>query len=217
MPVDPRSAFWWTLAGTLALGWGWTVVQSLRNRRRRVERRERHLEGLRYLLDDKPDRALEVFLSLAASDDQTIETHFALGSLYRRRGEVDRAIKVHEHIVGRKDIDARHRESARVELARDYFRAGLYDRAEDLFEQLSGDGHDAALALDYLVRVHELQHDWTKAAATHLRLQKVAERVERSSIAHYYCELAEAALSRNEVDDALQWLDRAEEQHPSFG
>jgi len=217
MPADPGRLFWWTLAGTLAIGWGWTVVQALRHRRRRARRRGRHLEGLRYLLDDKPDRALEAFLSLAASDDDTIETYFALGSLYRRRGEVDRAIRVHEHIVDRKDIDARHREAARIELARDYFRAGLYDRAEELFEQLSGDGHDAATALEYLVRIHELQRDWTHAAATHLRLQKVAEPQQPSSIAHYYCEMAEGALSRGELEDALRWLDRADDQQQAFG
>jgi lipopolysaccharide biosynthesis regulator YciM len=171
MSVDPRSAFWWTLAGTLALGWGWTIVQSLRNRRRRARSRERHLEGLRYLLDDKPDRALEVFLSLSASDDETMDTHFALGSLYRRRGEVDRAIKVHEHIVARKGIDRRHRDAARLELARDYFRAGLYDRAEQLFNELAADARDSATALAYLVRIYERQRDWTLAAETHLRLQ----------------------------------------------
>jgi lipopolysaccharide biosynthesis regulator YciM len=217
MPADAGEVFWWTLAATLAIGWGWTIVQTLRNRRRRARRREQHLEGLRYLLDDKPDRALEVFLGLAATDDEAIDTHFALGSLYRRRGEVDRAIKVHEHIIGRRGIDARHREAARIELARDYFRAGLYDRAETLFEQLSGEGHDPATALEYLVRIHELQHDWPQAAATHLRLQRVGVPDEPSSIAHYYCELAEEALANRRVDEALRLLDQADAQQPSFG
>jgi lipopolysaccharide biosynthesis regulator YciM len=217
MPADPRSVFWWTLAGTLALGWGWTVVQSLRNRRRRARRRERHLEGLRYLLDDKPDRALEVFLSLASSDDETIDTHFALGSLYRRRGEVDRAIKVHEHIVARKGIDRRHRDAARLELARDYYRAGLYDRAEQLFSALAVDGRDAATALAYLVRIYERQRDWNLAAETHLRLQAVGGSQLAGSIAHYYCELAEAALEERRVDEALRLLGRAAEHAPEFG
>src|SRR5262245_14523712 len=217
MPVDPRSAFWWTLAGTLALGWGWTVVQSLRNRRRRAQRRERHLEGLRYLLDDKPDRALEVFLSLASSDDETIDTHFALGSLYRRRGEVDRAIKVHEHIVGRKGIDQRHRDAARLELARDYFRAGLYDRAEQLFGELAVDARDAATALAYLVRIYERQRDWTLAAETHMRLQAAGGAQLAGSIAHYYCEPAEAALADARSAEALRRPDDAVRHSPDFG
>ncbi len=217
MSVDPRSAFWWTLAGTLALGWGWTIVQSLRNRRRRARSRERHLEGLRYLLDDKPDRALEVFLSLAASDDETMDTHFALGSLYRRRGEVDRAIKVHEHIVARKGIDRRHRDAARLELARDYFRAGLYDRAEQLFNELAADARDAATALAYLVRIYERQRDWTLAAETHLRLQAAGGAQLAGSIAHYYCELAEVALADSRMDEALRLLASAVQHSPDFG
>jgi lipopolysaccharide biosynthesis regulator YciM len=217
MPADPRSAFWWTLAATLALGWGWTIVQSLRNRRRRAERRERHLEGLRYLLDDKPDRALEVFLSIASSDDETIDTHFALGSLYRRRGEVDRAIKVHEHIIGRKGIDRRHRDAARLELARDYFRAGLYDRAEQLFGELAVDARDSASALAYLVRIYERQRDWKLAAETHLKLQAAGGAQLTGSIAHYYCELAEAALAEGRLDEALALLDNAMQHSADFG
>jgi lipopolysaccharide biosynthesis regulator YciM len=217
MPVDPESAFWWTLAATLAMGWGWTIVQSLRNRRRRAERRERHLEGLRYLLDDKPDRALEVFLSIASSDDETIDTHFALGSLYRRRGEVDRAIKVHEHIIGRRNIDRRHRDAARLELARDYFRAGLYDRAEQLFSELAVDARDAATALAYLVRIYERQRDWALAAETHLRLQAAGGAQLAGSIAHYYCELAEGALADRKLDEALRLLAKAVQHSADFG
>ena len=217
MPADPRSVFWWTLAGTLALGWGWTVVQSLRNRRRRARRRERHLEGLRYLLDDKPDRALEVFLSLASSDDETIDTHFALGSLYRRRGEVDRAIRVHQHIYDKASLDDGHRDAALTELARDYFRAGLFDRAETLFEQLAKDGRDPALALQHLVRIYEVQHEWEHAAAAHERLRAVGVPEQPAAIAHYHCEMAEAAITEGNYDAALEHLRNASREQPEFG
>src|SRR5512136_605247 len=153
------TTFWLTLAGTLGAGWAISSWRTEVRRKRRVQRRSRYLEGVRFLLDDKPDRALEVFLGLAASDDETIDTHFALGSLYRRRGEVDRAIRVHQHIVSRAGLDPRHRDAALTELARDYFRAGLYDRAEKLFLQLAEDGVEPAVALAHLVRIHELQHD----------------------------------------------------------
>ena len=123
MSPDDGTVFWLTLAGTLAAGWGATVWYQERRRRRRVRRRERYLEGLRYLLDEKPERALEVFHGLAAVDDETVDTHFALGSLYRRSGEVDRAIQVHQNIVARNNLDERHRDAALTELARDYFRA----------------------------------------------------------------------------------------------
>jgi hypothetical protein len=99
--ADAGTVFWLTLAGTLAAGWAATVWYQERRRRRRVRRRQRYLEGLRYLLDEKPDRALEVFHGLAALDDETVDTHFALGTLYRRSGEVERAIRVHQNIVAR--------------------------------------------------------------------------------------------------------------------
>ena len=203
--------------GTLATGWGATAAYAEYRRRRRVRRRERYLEGVRYLLDDKPDRALEVFLGLAASDDETIDTHFALGSLYRRRGEVDRAIRVHQHIVSRAGLDPRHREAALMELARDYFRAGLYDRAEKLFLELADAGQEPAVALAYLVRIHELQHDWVQAAAMHERLRAVGVPDQPGAIAHHWCELAEAAIEQRDLDAARKYLRTARQEQKDSG
>jgi lipopolysaccharide assembly protein B len=203
--------------GTLATGWGATAAYAEYRRRRRARRRERYLDGVRYLLDDKPDRALEVFLGLAASDDETIDTHFALGSLYRRRGEVDRAIRVHQHIVSRAGLDPRHRDAALTELARDYFRAGLYDRAEKLFLQLAEDGVEPAVALAHLVRIHELQHDWEQAAAMHERLRAVGVPDQPGAVAHYWCELAEAAIAQQDLDTARAHLKTARHEQKDSG
>ncbi len=203
--------------GTLATGWGATATYAEYRRRRRARRRDRYLEGVRYLLDDKPDRALEVFLGLAASDDETIDTHFALGSLYRRRGEVDRAIRVHEHIVGRAGVDPRHRDAALLELARDYFRAGLYDRAEKLFLQLAEDGIEPAVALTHLVRISELQHDWAQAAAMHERLRAVGVPGQPGAAAHHWCELAESAIGQRDLDLARAHLRTARRQQKDSG
>lgn len=203
--------------GTLATGWGATAAYAEYRRRRRARRRARYLEGVRYLLDDKPERALEVFLGLAANDDETIDTHFALGSLYRRRGEVERAIRVHQHIVERTGLDPRHRDAALTELARDYFRAGLYDRAEKLFLELADSGREPAVALAHLVRIHELQHDWEQAAAMHERLRAVGIPDQPSAIAHYWCELAEAAIARRDLDEARAHLRTARAEHKDSG
>jgi lipopolysaccharide biosynthesis regulator YciM len=203
--------------GTLGVGWGATAGYSEYRRRRRERRRERYLEGLRFLLDDKPDRALEVFLGLAANDDETIDTHFALGSLYRRRGEVDLAIRVHQHLVERPGLDPRHRDAARTELARDYFRAGLYDRAEKLFLELAESGGEPAVALSHLVRIHELQHDWAQAAAMHERLRAVGIPEQASAIAHYWCELADAAMAQRDLDTALEYLRKARSEQKDSG
>jgi lipopolysaccharide biosynthesis regulator YciM len=211
------NTFWMVFTGTLAAGWGATAAYAEYRRRRRARRRERHLEGLRFLLDDKPERALEVFLGLAANDDETIDTHFALGSLYRRRGEVDRAIRVHQHLVDRPGIDPRHRDAAMTELARDYVRAGLYDRAEKLLLQLAETGRDRAVALAHLVRIHELQHDWAQAAAAHERLRAVGLPEQPVAIAHYYCELAEAAIAERDLVAAREYLRRARQEQRDFG
>ena len=211
------NTFWMVFTGTLATGWAATVGYSEYRRRRRARKRERQLEGLRFLLDDKPDRALEVFLGVAALDDETIDTHFALGSLYRRRGEVDRAIRVHQSIVGRAGIDPKYRDAALNELARDYLRAGLYDHAEKLFLQLAEGGRDPAAALAYLVRIHELQHDWPQAAALHERLRTVGVPEQPGAIAHYYCEMAEAALAERNFDAAREHLRAARREQKDFG
>jgi lipopolysaccharide biosynthesis regulator YciM len=215
---DPVNTFWAVFTGTLAIGWGATAAYAEYRRRRRARRRERYLEGLRFLLDDKPERALEVFLGLAANDDETIDTHFALGSLYRRRGEVDRAIRVHQSLVERPGIDLRYRDAAMNELARDYIRAGLYDRAEKLLLQLADSGRDPAAALALLVRIHELQHDWPAAAAMHERLRAAGGVPEQPvAIAHYYCELAESAIAERDFITAREHLRRAREEQRDFG
>ena len=203
--------------GTLAAGWGATAAYAEYRRRRRVRRRERYLEGLRFLLDDNRERALEVFLGLAANDDETIDTHFALGSLYRRRGEVDRAIRVHQHLVARPGLQPRYRDAAMTELARDYIRAGLYDRAEKLLLELADHGGEPAAALAYLVRIAELQHDWPQAAAMHERLSSVGVPEQPGAITHYYCEMAEAALARRDFDAAREYLRSARGEQEDFG
>ncbi len=215
MRGDPTNVFWLTLVGTLAAGWAITVAYNAHRERRARRRRERRFEGLRYLLDDKPDRALEVFLSLAP-DDETVETHFALGSLYRRRGEVDRAIRVHQNIVGRSTLDARHREAAQAELGKDYFRAGLLDRAEELFLQLAESGGEPAVALDYLRRIYELQRDWPRAIAVNERLRGIGLSERTAVMAHYYCELAAAALGARDFEAARDYLRKAREKQPDF-
>lgn len=208
--------FWLTLVGTLAFGWAVTAGRSLMRKRRRVKRRERYLEGVRYLLDDQSDRALEVFLGLAELDDSTVDTHFALGSLYRRRGEVDRAIKVHQHMVDRVGLDPRHRETARTELAKDFFRAGLFDRAEEIFHDMADRGREPAVALSHLVRIYEIQHEWKQAAAAHQRLVQAGSNGQPGAIAHYYCEMAEEAMLAKDYAAAREHLASAEREQPGF-
>jgi len=209
--------FWLLMAGTIAAGWGVASYRNERRRQRRHRRRARYLEGVRFLLDDKPDRALESFLTIAELDDETVDTHFALGSLYRRRGEVDRAIRVHQHIYDKASLDETHRDAAVMELARDYFRAGLYDRAEKLFEQLASSGREPAVALQFLVRIYERQHEWAEAVRAHERLRAVGVPEQPAAIAHFYCEMAEAAIAEGDYDTALEHLKSASREQHDFG
>ena len=118
-----------------------------------------YLAGLDYLVSEQPDRALDMFLRLMDASSDTIETHFALGALYRRRGEVERAIRIHQNLLAREALPREHREQALLALAQDYLRAGLLDRAEGLLQQVSEVPRLRGSALDALRRLYERQHE----------------------------------------------------------
>jgi len=169
-----------------------------------------YIKGLNFLLNEQPDKALEVFMRMVAVDDETLETHFALGSLFRRRGEVDRAIRVHQNIIARPNLSAMHREHAIVSLAEDYLSAGLFDRAETLFKELRTSAEFRAKALEKLVRIYEVTHDWEPAIEAYTELEKVAPRQDSGErIAHYYCELAEHAVADKDFTKARELLKKA--------
>src|SRR5580692_9677224 len=132
-----------------------------------------YLTGLDFLVTEQPDRALDVFLKLMDASADTLETHFALGSLYRRRGEVERAIRIHQNLLARETLAPEHREQALMALAQDYLRAGLLDRAEGLLLQVSEVPRLRATALDALRGVYEGQREWQQALDVHRRLSRI--------------------------------------------
>ncbi|HEY0685173.1 MAG TPA: tetratricopeptide repeat protein [Steroidobacter sp.] len=177
---------------------------------------EEYFRGLGFLLDEEPDKALEVFLRMVDVDNDTVETHFALGNLYRRRGEVERAIRVHENIMARPSLSDEHRVHAMFALGEDYFRAGLFDRAERLFLQLADGGGRHVPALRYLLRIYEQQRDWEQAIAVHRRLVAVASPEHPTAIAHYHCELAEQLRAKGDFEGARHQLHLAREEQRNF-
>jgi lipopolysaccharide biosynthesis regulator YciM len=177
---------------------------------------EEYLKGLGFLLNEEPDKALEVFLKMVDVDNETVETHFALGSIYRRRGEVERAIRIHESIMARPALSNEHRLEAMFALAEDYFRAGLFDRAERSFRQLAESDARRVHALRYLLRIYEQQRDWDQAIAVHNELTALASPEQPTAIAHYHCELAEQARARGDRDAARVHLHRAREAQRNF-
>ena len=171
--------------------------------------RTNYLAGVNFLVNEQPDRALEAFLRAAELDGDTVETHFALGSLYRRRGEVDRAIRIHQNIVNRGSLEPQQREQAMYALAQDYLRAGLLDRAESILEELSAAGSHRMAAMRNLISIYEVERDWPRAIALHEELSKVGRPHQESAVAHYWCELAEAARSEGRLEEAAEHLRKA--------
>ena len=151
-----------------------------------------YFKGLNFLLNEQPDRAIDAFVEVAKLDPETTELHFALGSLFRRRGEMERASRVHESLLSRDDLPVTEREHAQHELAQDYLKAGMLDRAEAAFAALKNTAF-ALPALRALIRIYESEHDWPRAieAVENLRAL-VSEPVPQ--LVHYYCEQAQAAL-----------------------
>ncbi len=173
-----------------------------------------YLKGLNFLLNEQTDQALEHFLKMVRVDDKTIETHFALGSLFRRRGEVDRAIRIHQNIIARPDLASDQRDQAVYSLARDYQKAGLLDRAENMFVRLAQGSRYQVDALENLCRIYEQEKEWEKAIEAGQQLEVLGGRSLALQIAHYYCELADEAARRKDYAAARQFVKNAQTGRP---
>jgi lipopolysaccharide biosynthesis regulator YciM len=171
-----------------------------------------YLRGLNYLVNDDADKAIEVFVRMVEVDHETVEIHFALGNLFRRQGEVDRALRIHQNLVARPNLSPEHRNQARFELARDYQRAGMLDRAEELFQDLAAQGSFQDPALAGLIAIYEQERDWQKAIDTTRRLESVRGSSLRPIIAQYLCELAAGEQQRRDLRAASQLLRQAQSE-----
>lgn len=167
-----------------------------------------YFRGLNFLLNEQPDKAIESFIEVVKVDPQTIDLHFALGNLFRRQGEIDRAIRMHQNLLDRPDLPADKRQTAVFELAQDFHRAGLLDRAEELFSKLDGSPFELQ-SLGFLLQIFEQEKDWQKAITVTKRMEALAKRPYFKEIAHYYCELAQTAMLRSQLDEARSHLEQA--------
>lgn len=167
-----------------------------------------YLIGLNYLLDEQPDKAVDIFIKMLEVDNETIETHLALGNLFRRRGEVDRAIRIHQNIISRPNLETSQRIQALLSLGRDYMLAGVLDRAERLFHEVIESGEYIEESLTYLLDIYQQEKDWEQAIVIAEKLERQSGRSMNEVIAHYYCELAEEAY-KNNPEHAWRLLHRA--------
>ena len=197
---------------------GWLAAQYV-NARRRASREpplDRYLEGVRYLLDDQTDRALQAFIEVVEVDHETFETHLIIGRLFRRRGEVDRAIRIHQNLAARPALTDAQRAQATYEMGRDFLLAGVLDRAEVVFRELMESPTVGNRALEDLRNVYETQKDWARAIEIGLQVRDVEGSSTALRIAHYECELALERLEEDQTDRALEHADRAMDLCPGL-
>ena len=206
--------YWWLLALPLFFALGWLAarvdIKQLVSESRALP--ISYFKGLNFLLNEQPDKAIEAFIEVVKVDPQTIELHFALGSLFRRRGEVERAIRMHQNLVERADLGEEQKLLALYELAQDYLKAGLLDRAEELFLKLEHTAH-AEAALRFLLEIYEREKDWQKAMGTAEKLEAVTGRSHQKEIANFCCELAVNESMHTRPDSARAHLMQALAHH----
>ncbi|BAZ94553.1 N-acetylglucosaminyl transferase [Thiohalobacter thiocyanaticus] len=211
------SALLWLLLPVAAAS-GWLLaVRSERRRQRRPppELNEHYFKGLNLLLNEQPDKAIEVFVDMLEVDSDTVETHMALGNLFRRRGEVDRAIRIHQNLIARPTLERDQRNTALLELSRDYMRAGLFDRAENLLQELLDTSAHAPAALGHLLDIYQQEKEWDKAIQVARRLEGLNGRHMHPVVAQFHCEQAEQAMRHGDAAGATRLLKRALNHDPN--
>ncbi|EIC23340.1 lipopolysaccharide assembly protein LapB [Thiorhodovibrio frisius] len=207
---------WLFLLLPVAAASGWWVGRRGAGGARSAERGpgSAYFRGLNYLLNEQPDKAIDVFLELAEVDRETAETHLALGALFRRRGEVDRAIRIHQDLIARPKLTAQQRAFGLYELGLDYMRAGLLDRAESLFKELAEMQMQVQPALRALIDIYQQEKDWQRCLETARQLEAAGEVPLRAEIAQFHCELAEQHLREQDNRAARRHLQDAQRAAP---
>jgi lipopolysaccharide biosynthesis regulator YciM len=206
----------WLLIGlplAFAMGWLGSRLDLRQLKRENRESPKAYFKGLNLLLNEQQDKAIDAFIEAVQNDPDTTELHFALGSLFRRRGEFERAVRVHQHLLGRADLGATDRDRAQHELAQDFMKAGLFDRAEQAYKVLQGTPFDTEARLA-LLNLYERSRDWRAAADTAAALEKCGTGSFGTRIAHHWCELAQEADARGQAAEAASAIQRAREVAP---
>ena len=204
--------FWFFLFLPLAALSGWVIGRrgGQRHGDTQVSRlSSTYFRGLNYLLNEQPDKAIELFLHIAELDKETFETQVALGHLFRRRGEVDRAIRLHQGLVQRNDLSDQQRVLALLALGEDYMKSGLLDRAETVFTDLARIDERAPQALKHLLGIYQAERDWERAIDNATRYEEVTGEPMGKLVAQFECELAERHRANGELDAARAAIARA--------
>lgn len=202
----------------IAAAYGWYMG----NRSARHDKQEQshqisrqYVRGLNLLLSEQSDQAVDHFIELLQVDDETIDTHLALGNLFRSRGEVDRAIRIHQNLISREGLTIEQKNIALQQLAKDYMVSGFLDRAEKIFMQLMDEPEHKEQALIQLVAIYQQTREWNQAIKHGEMLVKMGKKNVRKDIAHYWCELAMQELSQPNSSKAVLYFKRALNEDPN--
>lgn len=198
----------------LGVALGWTLARHWpKPREQGGKGNPQYLTGLTHLVNQDADQAIAAFVKAIEVDDETVELHLTLGGLFRKRGEVDRALRIHEALLARPNLKPEYQNQARFELAQDFQQAGVMDRAEGLYKELVGQGMFLQASLEQLMALYEQSRDWRQAIETARQLQAVKSISLRPLIAQYYCERSEEARLKQELPEALRLTGRALSEH----
>jgi lipopolysaccharide biosynthesis regulator YciM len=201
---------WWLLGIPIFFGLGW-IAARVDIRQLIAESRSLpngYFKGLNFLLNEQPDKAIDAFIEIVKLDPETVELHFALGNLFRRRGETERAIRVHQNLLARPDLPLEHQVHAQYELGQDYLKAGLLDRAEETFNLLVETQYGVQ-ARRALLEIYQREKEWTRAIDAATALQESGAGGRQKEIAQFYCEIAQDELVHTHADAALKVLEKA--------
>jgi lipopolysaccharide assembly protein B len=207
----------WLLIGlpvAFALGWLGSRFDLRQFRRDSRDSPRAYFKGLNLLLNEQQDKAIDAFIEAVQNDPDTTDLHFALGNLFRRRGEFERAVRVHQHLLQRADLPPAERHRAQHALAQDFLKAGLFDRAEQAYLALDGTSYQAEAQLALLM-LYERSREWSRAIDVASRIEAAGGASLASRVAHYWCELSQAAEDRGDSEQAEDALQRARRAEPT--
>jgi len=201
----------------IAAGYGWymgrrSIRHSDSQQNKKLSRD--YFTGLNFLLSNESDKAVDLFISMIDVDDETIDTHLSLGSLFRKRGEVDRSIRIHQNLIARPSVTNEQRDIAMMELGKDYMAAGFYDRAEEIFANLVSQDDHTEEAETQLILIYQVTKEWQNAINITKRLSRKRQQVLKCTTAHFYCQLADEA---NNDASKIKKLQQAIKQDPKCG
>ena len=206
-------ATWLLILLPLAAGSGWFAATRARSRsrlRRQVDSLpSAYFRGLNFLLNEQHDKALEILVTALEQDKDTVEVQLALGSLFRKRGEIQRATRIHQNLVARTQLDQSQRVQALYELAQDYYKAGLLDRAEHLLVEISGVEDLQESAQQLLLQIYEQEKEWENSIRVARNLEKIIGINLATTISQYHCEIAENAITEGRYGTAFSSIQEA--------